>query len=79
MTEKAERRFYLKEFKAISRAIATYEDVTLLTLLPAPQIEGLQVLNRSNGKWIRLIAPPGSLIINSGDYIVDNFTLTVLP
>jgi len=30
MTETAERKFYLKQFKAISNAIATYEDFNLL-------------------------------------------------
>ena len=30
MTEKMERRIYLKEFRVLSRAIATYEDVVLL-------------------------------------------------
>ena len=30
MTEKVERRIYLKEFRVVSRAIATYEDLLLL-------------------------------------------------
>ena len=55
-----------------------HEDVTLLTLLPAPQVEGLQVLNRSNFKWVRLSAPPGSLIVNTGDYM-QRITNDVLP
>jgi len=46
-----------------------HEDVDLFTLLPAPSVEGLQVLNRANLKWIRLKAPPGSIIINTGDYM----------
>lgn len=46
-----------------------HEDVDLFTLLPAPAVEGLQVLNRHNMKWIRLQAPPGSIIINTGDYL----------
>ena len=46
-----------------------HEDVDLFTLLPAPQVEGLQVLNRANFKWIRLQAPPGSIILNTGDYM----------
>jgi isopenicillin N synthase-like dioxygenase len=45
-----------------------HEDVDLFTFLPAPEIEGLQVLNRSNMKWIRLSAPPGAIILNTGDY-----------
>jgi isopenicillin N synthase-like dioxygenase len=46
-----------------------HEDVDLFTLLPAPEVEGLQVLNRENMKWIRLNAPPGSIILNTGDYM----------
>jgi isopenicillin N synthase-like dioxygenase len=46
-----------------------HEDVDLFTFLPAPLHEGLQVLNRANGKWIRLQAPPGSIILNTGDYM----------
>lgn len=46
-----------------------HEDVDLFTLLPAPAVEGLQVLNRRNMKWIRLQAPPGSIILNTGDYM----------
>ena len=46
-----------------------HEDVDLFTLLPAPDIPGLQVLNRRNFKWIRLEAPPGSIILNTGDYL----------
>lgn len=46
-----------------------HEDVDLFTLLPAQEIEGLQVLNRDNGKWIRLNPEPGSIILNTGDYM----------
>ena len=46
-----------------------HEDVDLFTFLPAPEIEGLQVLNRANMKWIRLTAPPGTIILNTGDYM----------
>lgn len=46
-----------------------HEDVDLFTILPAPSVEGLQVLNRENMKWIRLKAPPGSIILNTGDYM----------
>ncbi len=55
-----------------------HEDVDLFTFLPAPQIEGLQVLNRSNMKWIRLTAPPGSIILNTGDYM-QRITNDILP
>jgi isopenicillin N synthase-like dioxygenase len=46
-----------------------HEDVDLFTFLPAPEIEGLQVLNRRNGKWIRLDAPQGTIVLNTGDYM----------
>jgi len=46
-----------------------HEDVDLFTLLPAPGEEGLQVLNRADMKWIRLDPPPGSIVINTGDYM----------
>ena len=46
-----------------------HEDVDLFTLLPAPTREGLQVLNRADFRWIRLDAPPGSIILNTGDYM----------
>src|SRR5262249_8483239 len=46
-----------------------HEDVDLFTFLPAPRVEGLQVLNRANMKWIRLQAPRGSIILNTGDYV----------
>ena len=46
-----------------------HEDVDLFTLLPASSVDGLQVWNHRSGKWVRLSAPPGSLIINTGDYM----------
>lgn len=46
-----------------------HEDVDLFTILPAPQVSGLQVWNHENNKWVRLYAPPGSIIINTGDYM----------
>ena len=55
-----------------------HEDVDLFTILPAPEVEGLQVLNRRNGKWVRLTAPPGSIILNTGDYM-QRITNDILP
>jgi isopenicillin N synthase-like dioxygenase len=46
-----------------------HEDIDMFTFLPAPRIEGLQVLNRRNMKWVRLVAPPGTIILNTGDYM----------
>ena len=46
-----------------------HEDVDLFTILPASRSEGLQVWNHRSGKWVRLRAPRGSIIINTGDYM----------
>jgi isopenicillin N synthase-like dioxygenase len=46
-----------------------HEDVDLFTILPATRMEGLQVWNHNSGKWMRLSAPEGSIIINTGDYM----------
>ncbi|MBI3447708.1 MAG: isopenicillin N synthase family oxygenase [Acidobacteria bacterium] len=55
-----------------------HEDVTMFTFLPAPRLEGLQVLNRKNMKWVRLDAPPGSIILNTGDYM-QRISNDILP
>jgi isopenicillin N synthase-like dioxygenase len=55
-----------------------HEDVGMFTFLPAPQIEGLQVLNRASTKWVRLDAPAGTIILNTGDY-VQRITNDILP
>lgn len=46
-----------------------HEDVDLFTLLPSQSVDGLQVLNRENMKWIRLNPPEGTIILNTGDYM----------
>ena len=46
-----------------------HEDVDLFTILPAQSVDGLQVFNRANGKWIRLSPDPGTIILNTGDYM----------
>ena len=46
-----------------------HEDVDLFTILPATRVEGLQVWNHRSRAWVRMRAPPGSLIINIGDYM----------
>lgn len=46
-----------------------HEDVDFFTILPAQEVEGLQVLNHENGKWIRLNPKPGTIILNTGDYM----------
>jgi len=46
-----------------------HEDVDLFTILPATKVDGLQVWNHRSNKWVRMHAPPGSIIINTGDYM----------
>jgi len=46
-----------------------HEDVDMFTFLPAPSAEGLQILNRRNMKWVRVAAPRGTIILNTGDYM----------
>jgi isopenicillin N synthase-like dioxygenase len=46
-----------------------HEDVDLFTLLPATRVDGLQIWNHRSAKWVRMRAPAGSIIINTGDYM----------
>jgi len=55
-----------------------HEDVDLFTILPASKVDGLQVWNHRSGKWVRMRAPCGSIIINTGDYM-QRITNDVLP
>lgn len=55
-----------------------HEDVDFFTILPAQSVDGLQVLNRENMKWIRLKAPKGAIILNTGDYM-QRITNDLLP
>ena len=55
-----------------------HEDVDLFTLLPASRVEGLQVWNHRSQAWVRLDAPPGALIINTGDYM-QRLSNDILP
>ena len=55
-----------------------HEDIDLFTILPACNTEGLQVLNRSNMKWIRLDPRPGDIILNTGDYM-QRISNDILP
>jgi len=55
-----------------------HEDIDLFTLLPSPRLEGLQLLNRQNMKWVRIFAPPGTIILNTGDYM-QRISNDILP
>ena len=58
--------------------LSAHANIDLFTLLPAPKVEGLQVLNRKNGKWVRLTAPPGSIVVHTGEYM-RRITNDILP
>lgn len=55
-----------------------HEDVDLFTILPATRADGLQVWNHRSGKWVRMRAPRGSIIINTGDYM-QRISNDILP
>jgi isopenicillin N synthase-like dioxygenase len=55
-----------------------HEDVDLFTILPATRDDALQVWNHRSGKWVRMRAPYGSIIINTGDYM-QRITNDLLP
>jgi isopenicillin N synthase-like dioxygenase len=47
---------------------AAHEDINLLTVLPAADRPGLQLLGR-DGSWYEVPADPGSIVINAGDML----------
>jgi isopenicillin N synthase-like dioxygenase len=49
--------------------VLAHEDYGLITMLPATPIEGLQFYHPRNKAWSRLHAPPGSFVLNSGDWL----------
>ncbi len=55
-----------------------HEDVDLFTILPATRVEGLQVWNHRSRAWVRMRAPHGSIIINTGDYM-QRISNDILP
>ena len=61
----------MKQIDDVSGAgrLLGHEDVDLFTILPAAKVSGLQVWNHHTQKWVRLDAPAGSIIINTGDYM----------
>jgi isopenicillin N synthase-like dioxygenase len=46
---------------------APHEDINLITLLPTATASGLEILHQ--GEWLAIEAPPGSLIVDSGDML----------
>ncbi|MFA4917084.1 MAG: GAF domain-containing protein [Syntrophales bacterium] len=69
MSEKSERRFYLKHFKAISRAIATYEDLnTLINHL----VEGTTRTFKAKGCSIMLLDERDNELIHIASYGISD-------
>jgi isopenicillin N synthase-like dioxygenase len=51
----------------MSLRAAAHEDINLITLLPTATASGLELLHE--GHWLAVDAPPGSLIVDSGDML----------
>jgi isopenicillin N synthase-like dioxygenase len=51
----------------LSLRAAAHEDINLITLLPTATASGLELLHE--GQWMAIEAPPGSLIVDSGDML----------
>jgi isopenicillin N synthase-like dioxygenase len=51
----------------LSLRAAAHEDINLITLLPTATASGLEILHE--GRWLAIEAPPGSLIVDSGDML----------
>ncbi len=45
-----------------------HEDINVITLLLGAEEAGLEILSRE-GEWLRVEAPPGSLVVNVGDML----------
>jgi isopenicillin N synthase-like dioxygenase len=56
---------------------AAHEDINLITLLPAPQESGLELLDR-DGRWIAVETAHHNLIVDSGD-MMARLTNDVIP
>lgn len=69
MARKAERRFYLREFKAISHAISTYEDFNLLLRHLA---EGATRSFKAKGCSILLLDEREKQLFHVGDYGISD-------
>jgi isopenicillin N synthase-like dioxygenase len=60
-----------------SARAAAHEDINLLTLLPAPQDSGLELLDR-DGRWLPVTTERDGLIVDSGDMLA-RMTNEVIP
>lgn len=56
---------------------APHEDINLITLLPAPEAPGLEVLDRE-GRWLPVASQPHDLIVDAGDMLA-RMTNDVIP
>jgi isopenicillin N synthase-like dioxygenase len=56
---------------------AAHEDINLITLLPAPQGPGLELLDR-DGRWLSVETSRNNLIVDSGDMLA-RMTNDVIP
>lgn len=76
MTEAVERKFYLKEFRAIARAIANYED---LTTLINHIVQGLSQTFNVKGCCVMLLEEREHQFIQVGSYGISDEYLSKGP
>jgi len=66
-----------EELSSRSPRLFPHQDLGMMTILPAPSSEGLQVLG-DDLKWIRINAPKNSLIVNVGKFL-QRMTNDIIP
>jgi len=55
-----------------------HEDINLITLLLGAEEAGLELLDKSNGRWLAIKPPQGAMVVNVGD-MLQRLTNRVLP
>ena len=55
-----------------------HEDINLITLLLGAEEAGLELLDKSNGRWLAIKPPEGAMVVNVGD-MLQRLTNNVLP
>jgi isopenicillin N synthase-like dioxygenase len=55
-----------------------HEDINLITLLLGAEEAGLELLDKSNGRWLAIKPPEGAMVVNVGD-MLQRLTNHVLP
>jgi len=71
----------VKEGKAVEYRVGPHSDYGTITLLIQDSVGGLQVFDRTLGKWKDAISPPGTVVVNTADLLMrwtnDRFPSTM--